>query len=122
MAVVMNTWTCRGSGENLRETSRNCVLRSVAHPEKKSSVLPRDGRKTKDGRKLGGRGECHAHLDAVGKSFLRSPYVGMYRFNGTPRASFRWRMSHLLRKRINCTYTSRRGMSAPSTQITVCRA
>src|SRR6266850_197175 len=48
----------------------------------------------------------YAHLDADGKSFLRSPYVVMYRFNWTPRASLRSRMSHLLRKRMSCTYTA----------------
>jgi hypothetical protein len=52
------------------------------------------------------KGVSHdAHLDADGKSFLRSPYVVMYRFNWTPRASLRSRMSHLLRKRMSCTYT-----------------
>jgi hypothetical protein len=116
MAVVMNTWTCRGSGENLRATSRNCVLRSVCTP-KKSRQSQLGAMKNVRGQKLRERGEGgYTHLDAVGKSFLRSPYVGMYRFNGTPRASFRWRMSHLLRKRINCTYTPRRGMSVSSTQ------
>lgn len=45
----------------------------------------------------------NVHVDAVGMSFLRSPYVEIYRFNETPRASFRSRMSHLLRRRISCT-------------------
>lgn len=51
--------------------------------------------------------EMNAHLDAVGMSLVRSPYVGMYRFNETPRASFRSRISHLLRKRISWTYNAR---------------
>lgn len=49
----------------------------------------------------------NVHFDAVGMSLVRSPYVGMYRFNETPRASFRSRMSHLLRKRISWTYMTR---------------
>lgn len=53
--------------------------------------------------------KLRVHLDAVGMSFLRSPYVGMYRLIGIPRASFRSRMSHLLRKRISCTYMAWHG-------------
>ena len=42
-------------------------------------------------------------MDAVGMSFGRSPYVEIYRFIETPRASFLARISHLLRKRISST-------------------